>query len=137
MIFTGGFMKKLLLVSVCAVGSLVSFGAMADATVICTGGAAGNGAVPNSGTPGTHFMVNAIAPKCSTNVHLAGTDGTSGAWYTIGAVSAKGKNKFGGHTNGGSVAPAGACAVSGGCTAAEAVNARTAAETAAAAAGST
>ena len=74
-------MKKIILASVLAAGSLFSLGAFADATVICTGAStAGSGAVPPNGTAGTHYMVVAITPKCSANVNMAGTDGTSGAW---------------------------------------------------------
>lgn len=126
-------MNKLSLAAIATVACLGTSAALADDTVICDGSAtAKNGAVPASGTANTHFMVVAIAPKCSANVHLAGTDGTSGAWYAVGAVSVKGKNAFSGHTNGGAVAPTGtACAVPGGCTAAEAVTARGVANTAA------
>ncbi|MBL8448782.1 MAG: hypothetical protein JNM32_02540 [Dechloromonas sp.] len=125
-------MKKVGFVSAVCVGLLLtSSGAMADATTICAGAAAGNGTAPGSGTAGTHFMVTGIAPKCSANVHLMGTDGTGGAWYAVGSVSAKGKNSFAGHTNGGAVAPSAACGVAGACTAGEATTARDAANTAA------
>ncbi|HCZ15352.1 MAG TPA: hypothetical protein DHV85_12315 [Candidatus Accumulibacter sp.] len=125
-------MKKILVASTLVAGLFASVGAFAADTVICAGGAAGPGVVPASGTAGTHFMLTPIAPKCSANTNVAGTDGTSGAWYAVGSNSVKGKNSFGGNTNGGSVAITAACAVPGGCTAAESVTARGVANTAAA-----
>lgn len=124
-------MKKFSIVSVACVGLLASTGVFAADTPICDGTAAKNGVAPAAGTPGTHFMVTAIAPKCSANVFLAGTDGTSGAWYAVGSASAKGKSTFKGHTNGGAVAVHAGCAVPGGCTTTEADTARGAANTAA------
>lgn len=124
-------MKKTMYVSVVLAGLLGSLNAFAADTTICGGGAAAAGTAPASGTAGTNFMVSAISPKCSANVNLAGTDGTSGAWYAVGSNSVKGKSTFGGHTNGGAVVKNGDCAVAGGCTAAESVTARTTANTAA------
>ena len=128
-------MKKILISSALVAGLLVSAGAFAADTVICpaTAGssAAGNGTAPASGTAGTHYMITAIAPKCSSNTNVAGTDGTSGAWYAVGSNSVKGKTQFGGHTNGGAVAKTADCAIAGGCTAAEAVTARGVANSAA------
>lgn len=124
-------MKKTILASVVAVGMLASLSASAVTTEICAGGAAANGAVPANGTPGTHYMITPIAPKCSTNVFVSGQDGTSAAWYAVGSASVKGKNSFRGHSNGGAVAISTACAIAGGCTATEAQTARTAANTAA------
>lgn len=132
-------MKKILASTALIAGLLGSGSAFAAATVICprVSGttAAGVGAVPDNGTAGTHYMTRAIAPKCSANTNVAGTDGTSGAWYAVGANSVKGKTNFGGHTNGGAVAKNGDCAIPGGCTAAEAVTARGVANTAAAGSG--
>ncbi|MFW5395808.1 MAG: hypothetical protein XXXNARYT_001536 [Candidatus Accumulibacter regalis] len=132
-------MKKILASTALIAGLLGSGSAFAVATVICpltTGNtAAGVGAVPANGTAGTHYMTRAIAPKCSANTNVTGTDGTSGAWYAVGANSVKGKSSFGGHTNGGAVAKNGDCAIPGGCTAAEAVTARDAANSAAAGSG--
>ena len=128
-------MKKILASTALIAGLLGSGSAFAVATVICplTVGstAAGVGAVPLSGTAGTHYMTRAIAPKCSANTNVAGEDGTSGAWYAVGANSVKGKTNFGGHTNGGAVAKTVDCTIAGGCTAAEAVTARGVANTAA------
>lgn len=114
---------------------LASASAFAADTTICpqTAGVtkAGPGTAPAAGTAGTHYMMRAISPNCSANTQVAGTDGTSGAWYSVGANSVKGKNSFAGHTNGGAVAPTAACAVAGGCTTGEAEAARAVANTAA------
>jgi hypothetical protein len=123
-------MKRLLSSLALIAGSMVSASALADATTICSGGAAGVGTAPTvSATPGSTYMVRQISPKCSANVHLLGTDGTGGAWYAVGAASAKGKSSFKGNTNGGAVAIHAACAIPGGCTATEATAARTQANT--------
>lgn len=124
-------MKKLGFVSIACVGLVASLNVHAATTTICDGTAAHSGAVPASGTAGSNFMVNAIAPKCSANVFLSGMDGTNGAWYAVGSASSKGKNTFKGSTNGGSVARHADCAIPGGCTATEANTARDAANTAA------
>jgi hypothetical protein len=128
-------MKKIIISSALVAGLIASVGAFAADTVICpatTGSTtAGPGTVPASGTAGTHFMIRAIAPKCSANTQVAGTDGTSGAWYAVGSNSVKGKNSFGGNSNGGAVSTTAACAVAGGCTPGEAVTARGVANTAA------
>ncbi len=125
-------MKKIILASVIAAGSLFSLGAFADATVICTGaGTAAPGVAPLVGTAGTHYMVVAITPKCSANVNMAGVDGTSGAWYAAGSNSVKGKNSYPASTSSGGVGTGVACAIAGGCTAAESVTARGVANTAA------
>lgn len=131
-------MKKTLISLALVAGVCVSGAALAAETVICpaTVGAtaAGPGTAPARGTAGEHFMVTAIAPKCSANTNVAGVDGTSGAWYAVGANSVKGRTNFGGHTNGGAVVRISDCAVAGGCTAGESVTARDAADTAAASA---
>ncbi|MBN8512853.1 hypothetical protein [Accumulibacter sp.] len=132
-------MKKILASTALIAGLLGSGSAFAIATVICpltTGNtaAAAGAPIPN-GTAGTHYMTRPIAAKCSANTNVAGEDGTSGAWYAVGANSVKGKTNFGGHTNGGAVAKNGDCAIPGGCTAAEAVTARGVANTAAAGSG--
>lgn len=124
-------MKKITFASAFAFGIMASLGASAATTAICDGSAAHDGVVPASGTAGTHYMITAIAPKCSTNVFLTGIDGTSGAWYAVGSASVKGKHSFRGHSNGGSVANSAACAIPGGCTVGEAGTARDAANTAA------
>lgn len=125
-------MRKIAMCSALIVGLFGSVGAFADQTAICSGATtAGAGTAPNAGTAGTHYMVTKISPKCSANVHLLGEDGTSGAWYAVGAVSVKGKSSWKGHTNGGSVQTNLPCNIPGGCTPEEATAARDAANTAA------
>ena len=128
-------MKKLIVCAGLTVGLLGATNVFAVDTTICPKTAnsylAGPGAVPPSGTAGTHYMMTAIAPKCSANTNVAGMDGTSGAWYAVGANSVKGMSSFSGNTNGGAVAKTADCAVPGGCTTTEAETARTAANTAA------
>ncbi|MBK8523248.1 MAG: hypothetical protein IPL58_03445 [Betaproteobacteria bacterium] len=122
-------MKKIIVTAFLAAAS---FGASAAVTSICTGvtpGAAGT--APAKGTAGTHFMVTAIAPKCSANVFLEGEDGTNGSYYAVGSASAKGKTTFGGSTARGAVAAGVACTVAGGCVKADATAGLTAAKTAA------
>lgn len=127
-------MKKILVASTLVAGLLGCAGAFAadTPTTICAGGAAGPGTKPAAGAAGDNFMLTQISPKCSANTNVAGIDGTSGAWYAVGANSVKGKNNFGGNTNGGSVAITVPCAVAGGCTKDESETARTTANTAAA-----
>ncbi|MBK9446001.1 MAG: hypothetical protein IPO00_07875 [Betaproteobacteria bacterium] len=122
-------MKKIIVTAFLAA---VSFGASADLTSICTGATPGAaGTAPAKGTAGTHFMVTAIAPKCSANVFLEGQDGTNGSYYAVGSASAKGKTTFGGSTAGGAVAAGVACGIAGGCVKADATAGLTAAKTAA------
>ncbi|WP_153115363.1 hypothetical protein [Rhodocyclus tenuis] len=132
-------MKKVVYASMLAVGAFLSFGA--QAVTICDaaklGGKSGAGVAPASGTAGTNFMVRAITPNCSANVNMDGQDGTSGAWFAVGAASVKGANTFAGHTNGGAVSPSAKCAVPGGCTLGEATTAMGVANTAAQNAGGT
>lgn len=94
-------MKKIILASVIAVTALASQGTFAAVTTICVRGAAAHaGVAPASGTAGTNYMVNAIAPKCSANVELQGDDSTGGTYYYVAANSSKGKNTFGSSTGG-------------------------------------
>lgn len=119
-------MKRLIPSLALIAGFLVSASAFAEDTAICKGGVA---TAPKAGTAGVHYMMREISPKCSANVFLEGTDGTSGAWYAVGAASVKGKSSFKGNTNGGAVGVHTACAVPGGCTVDEAQAARTQAKT--------
>ncbi|MES2770599.1 MAG: hypothetical protein V4623_01220 [Pseudomonadota bacterium] len=126
-------MRKITQASVFLAGFLASFSVFSDTATICGATAtAGKGIAPASGTANTHFMLNPIAPRCSANVHLAGTDGTSGAWYAVGSASSKGANSFKGHTNGGAVARHADCATKGACLATDAETARDSANSAAA-----
>jgi hypothetical protein len=126
-------MKKFIFASAIVASAFGSFSAFAVDTTICPlvagQAAAGPGAVPASGTAGTHYMMSPIAPKCSANTNVYGGDGTSGAWYAVGANSVKGKFSFAGSTQGGAVRQTVACTIPGGCTATEAQTAKAAAPT--------
>lgn len=103
-------MKKIVLCAVlatAAISPLTSTTAVAEADTFCVGGAAGVSTV--TAAAGTDkFVKIAFTPKCSANVHMQGSD-VSTTLYTVGAASSKGKSKFTGTTNGGSLVGA-ACA---------------------------
>ena len=135
-------MKKIIFASMLAAGLCASASVYAAAysdTVICAAPSTGSaGTDIPAGAAGVNFMMGAVKPKCSANVHLHITDGTNGAWLAVGSASVKGKQAFKAHTQGGSVAKNADCAIPGGCTAAEVTTAVGAANTEAAAlAGST
>lgn len=102
-------MKKLIIVaaSVLAASSVYA----APATVCSRLSAAGNGSAID-GSVGftaaaggsTGFVINSFTPKCSANVYAAVEQ--SEIALAVAAGSAKGKNLFGGSTNGGGVKPA-------------------------------
>jgi len=105
-------MKKVILASVLGVVAATTVGtanAASTAQVFCSG-ASGNGATATI-TAATGFVKVAFTPKCSSNVHLVGSD--SDTYYRVGSGSAKGKTMFAGSSNGGGVVAAGACATSG------------------------
>jgi len=130
-------MKKCILSTLFVGAVLVSSGALAVDTAICSGATtAGDGVTPASGTAGTNFMVRPIPLKCSANVWLQGTDGTGGAWYALGSASVKGRTSYKSNTNGGAVSAHTFCAVAGSCTSTDATTARTQANTEAAASSS-
>lgn len=108
-------MKKVILASVLAAAAVGSANAAVDVTV-CTGNA-GNGSAVASGA--TLFVKVGFTPKCSANVYLFGED--NGIYYRVGSTSVKGKNAFGGSSNGGGIAArvcgATPCAVSDATTA--------------------
>jgi hypothetical protein len=112
-------MKKILFVSALAVG-LVSGSASAATTTICSSATPQVVTAPAAGTAGTHYMLSAITPKCSTNVMLKGKDGTGGSTYGVAANSIKGKTTYKGDTSTGGIGQTGtACATAGACTSAE------------------
>lgn len=119
-------MKKIIISSALVAGLLVSLNAAAVVTTVCAPKTGGGSTitVPDSGTAGTHFMIRPIAPKCSANTTVSGADGAAGAYYAVGSNSVKGKNSFGGHSNGGTVGVSKACAKPGGCEAGEATTAQ-------------
>lgn len=94
-------MKKIVLCAVLATAAVTPLTATAAADVFCVGGAAGNSSV-TAGAATDKFVKVAFTPKCSANVHLQGND-LSTTLYTVGAASAKGKSKFTGSSNGGSI----------------------------------
>lgn len=110
-------MKKLITaLSLCAVSSV------SMAALICTG-TAGSGTAVASDASGNSFVRTGFTPKCSANTQVDFMQNqTTGA---AGAVSTKGNQIFGGHTNGGAVASTGACAANP-CTDTEATAAATA-----------
>lgn len=106
-------MKKIVFASAALISAMGTANVLAAA--VCSGATtAGNGAAVTA----SGFVVQDFTPKCSANVFAEGLDQTS--IYAVGAASRKGKNMFGGSTNGGGVAPNGTCAAAGACTSTEA-----------------
>lgn len=98
-------MKKIALAMVLAG---FSFGAMAAATGdACTGTAAGTA----TGAPGTNEFIKAeFTPKCSANTFVSFSQTATA--IGVGSASIKGKNRFGGSSEGGGVTQRGACSAS-------------------------
>lgn len=71
--------------------------------------ACNNGAPVSINTAG--FVKVGFTPKCSTNVYADTLDGTQS--FTVKSFSAKGKNYFGGTTEGGGVTACGSTVASG------------------------
>ncbi|MBN8438394.1 MAG: hypothetical protein J0L95_10175 [Candidatus Accumulibacter sp.] len=115
-------MKNVVMGSVLAIAAVTSLSA--NATPVCSGTVAGNGA---SFSAGTNFVKVAFTPKCSANVFLDGEE-TSPTVFRVGSASLKGKTKFGGSSVGGSVGNMGACTGAGGvCSGTDSAAAMTAA----------
>lgn len=93
----------------------VALSAQAGTTAIC-GGTAGSGTAVDAATDGTTFVRTAFKPQCSQNVLLSVDQSSTAIWGA--AASKKGKNVFGGSSNGGAVRAVGTCA-STGCATAE------------------
>ena len=96
-------MKKIVL---CAVLATAAISPLTSATAVaadrfCVGGAAGESTV-TAGVGTDKFVKITFKPKCSANVYLEGND-INTSLYGVGAASAKGKSKFTGTTNGGSL----------------------------------
>lgn len=109
-------MKKFTFMALAAAISFPVF-AQSSATAVCDGGAGGDKNVaastnflraPGGATTGTAFVM-----KCSNNVFLAYNE--SATAIAVGSASKKGKNTFGGTSEGGQVKVIGAC--SGECSA--------------------
>jgi len=97
-----------------------SYGAMA-ATAACAVGTSTAVAQPAAGS--TNFIKNGITPRCSANTYVNFTDGSTR--IDVGSASAKGKNYFGGSSEGGAVTSRGLCAAT--CSATDADSGVTAA----------
>ncbi len=96
-------MKKIVL---CAVLATAAISPLTSATAVaankfCVGGVAGESSV-SAGFGTDKFVKITFKPKCSANVFLEGND-INTSTYGVGAASAKGKSKFVGTTNGGSL----------------------------------
>lgn len=106
-------MKKLIIALCLGVASSASM-----ATTVCSAGTAT--AVASSTTD---FVRTGFTPRCSANSLVDFTQDTNAA--AVGAVSSKGNQIFGGHSNGGAVESTGTCAAAA-CTITEAAAAATA-----------
>jgi len=106
-------MKKIVMAVVLAG---CSYGAMA--AVACATGKATNVAAST-----TNFIKNAITPRCSANTFVNYTDNTTSV--DVGSASVKGKNYFGGSSEGGAVTSRGQCTAV--CSATDAASGATAA----------
>lgn len=107
-------MKKIVLASVLAAAAVASMGTANAATsgLVCSGPtAAGNGSFTVDTNATNEFVKVAFTPKCSANVIMRYSQNQSALGVVSG--SSKGKNYFGGGTNGGGVAPMGSCAAAG------------------------
>jgi hypothetical protein len=116
--------KKLITVLSLCVAATSSFAD--DFTTVGSVCAAGVGTAITASVQ-TNFVRTPFTPKCSANTNVGFVQNTNAAG--VGAISTKGNQVFGGHTNGGAVAK------TGDCTTCAAGNATGAATTALASAG--
>lgn len=114
-------MKKVILGAVLATAAVASMDAMA--VTVCSGGSGTSAAVSVQG--GTYFIKAGFTARCSNNVALAYDEDQT--YMRVGAVSLKGRNRFGGSSVGGAVTGV-PCATSG-CVAGDATTAYGAAPT--------
>lgn len=84
--------------------------AQAASQNIC-GGTAGSGTAVDAATDGSTFVRTTFKPQCSQNVLLTVDQSATALWGAAG--SKKGKNIFGGSSNGGAVRAVGTCASTG------------------------
>ncbi len=105
-------MKKIVLCAVLATAAVIPLTVSAAGTqTFCNAGsAAASTATATAST--SDFVKVAFTPRCSANVFLVGND-VSSTLYQVGAASNKGKSKFAGTSNGGSVSGTD-CATAGG-----------------------
>lgn len=106
-------MKKVILGTVLAAAAAASMNVQAASASVCSGGNAASASVAG----GTGFVKTQFNARCSNNVYLVGSDETT--YYLAGAISIKGKNRFGASSAGGGVTGSG-CASATGCTASDA-----------------
>jgi len=112
-------MKKALILSALAAAAVSP---MANATAVCAGAAAG--ATVAVTTTANMFVIVPFTAQCSANVYSNYSEDATRLGVIAG--SKKGKNSFGGSTNGGGIKPQGACAATG-CSTAEITDAASAA----------
>ncbi len=103
-------MKKALILSVLAAAAVSP---MANATAVCDGAAPG---VSKSVSANSLFVLVGFQTQCSSNVYSNYTESPTA--FGVVAGSKKGKNLFGGSTNGGGVRQVSSCAATG-CSTAE------------------
>ncbi len=113
-------MKKIIFAAALCFASSVSFAA---SSAVC---ATGTGTAVGSST--TTFVKTGFTPKCSANTSVYFDQGNTAA--AIGAISTKGNQSFGGHTQGGAVTKYADCPTTG-CTTTQAGAAADASMTAA------
>ncbi len=105
-------MKKVILGSVLAIAAAGACAQVADQTFCSGASGSQTGATVTVGTAtDNNFVKAAFAPKCSSNIALAGRDG--GVYYNVGAGSTKGKTSFMGSSGGGGIVSSAACATTG------------------------
>lgn len=104
-------MKKTLMLACLAATALSSVALDANATAVCSG-AGGSVAV----AAGTEFIKVAFNAQCSANIFSNYSQNALSMGVVAG--SSKGKNFFGGGTNGGGITQRGTCATTG-CSTAE------------------
>lgn len=114
-------MKKIIIGLSLSVVSTLTFAA---STAVCTTGT-GSAVDATTGLTGsTAFVQTGFTPKCSANTSVAFAQSPNTA--AVGAISTKGNQVFGGHTNGGAVAK---LTTNGDCTTCTETNATGAADT--------
>jgi hypothetical protein len=97
---------------------------LGSATSFAAGGRVCELGVATAIAPSNDFAKAGFSPKCSANTYVTyAEDANNGA---VGAVSKKGNQIFGGHTNGGAVTKAATVCASTGCVQLEADGAATA-----------
>lgn len=102
-------MKKALILSVLAAAAVSP---LANAAAVCDGGSGANVDIAPAGTPA--FIKVGFTAKCSANVYSNYSENDNQVGVV--AASKKGKNYFGGGSNGGGVRALGTCSTTCGTT---------------------